>query len=276
MAGPRPQHKSSRMIAYHHRLRALAAVFAAAVLLAGCATIERLPAVPFAQAAHTKILDISDARFDVTDTKRITAIAAKAYERRDKFRPMGAPLYFLAISGGGDDGAFGARLLSGSSIGLGAQTVCAEGPGAFTGEVAAGMIADIGCSHVLVGHSERRVLYGEDDALVARKFAAALQYAVDHPEGVRALILSDSTTRGDDAPSGEVPYMLRGDAGLEVAYLAMDARPDLTPVLPALHVPALVIYGEQDEFIGRGIRRVIDGLPNRHVVCLRHNAIRNR
>jgi triosephosphate isomerase len=67
-----------------------------------------------------------------------------------------------------------ARQLAGSPIGVGAQDVCAEAQGAFTGEVAAAMLADIGCSHVLVGHSERRALYGEDDALVARKYVAAL------------------------------------------------------------------------------------------------------
>lgn len=67
-----------------------------------------------------------------------------------------------------------ARELSGSSIGLGAQDVCAEAQGAFTGEVSAAMLADVGCTHVLVGHSERRTLYGEDDALVARKYSAAL------------------------------------------------------------------------------------------------------
>ncbi len=66
------------------------------------------------------------------------------------------------------------RQVEGDSIAVGAQNVCAEAPGAFTGEVAASMLADIGCSHVIVGHSERRRLYGEDDALVARKFAAVL------------------------------------------------------------------------------------------------------
>jgi triosephosphate isomerase len=66
------------------------------------------------------------------------------------------------------------RELAGSMIGLGAQDLCAEAPGAFTGEVAAAMLVDVGCTHVLVGHSERRSLYGENDALVARKFAAAL------------------------------------------------------------------------------------------------------
>jgi triosephosphate isomerase (TIM) len=66
-----------------------------------------------------------------------------------------------------------ARQIKGSAIGFGAQDVSAEAQGAFTGEVSASMLADLGCSHVLVGHSERRALYGENDALVARKFAAA-------------------------------------------------------------------------------------------------------
>jgi len=66
-----------------------------------------------------------------------------------------------------------ARLLKSSSIALGAQSVCAEALGAFTGEVSAGMLKDVGCKYVLVGHSERRAIYKEDDALVARKFLAA-------------------------------------------------------------------------------------------------------
>jgi triosephosphate isomerase len=66
-----------------------------------------------------------------------------------------------------------ARLLKSSSVGLGAQSVCAESVGAFTGEVSAAMLKDVGCSYVIVGHSERRAIYKEDDALVARKFLAA-------------------------------------------------------------------------------------------------------
>ncbi len=64
-------------------------------------------------------------------------------------------------------------LLDGSRIALGSQDVCAEEGGAFTGEVSAAMLVDVGCSYAIVGHSERRALYGEGDALVARKFAAA-------------------------------------------------------------------------------------------------------
>lgn len=65
------------------------------------------------------------------------------------------------------------RLLKASSVALGAQSVCAESVGAFTGEVSAAMLKDVGCRYVIVGHSERRALYKEDDALVARKFLAA-------------------------------------------------------------------------------------------------------
>jgi len=66
-----------------------------------------------------------------------------------------------------------ARLLRGSSIELGAQDVCAESQGAFTGEVSAAMLKDVGCEYVIVGHSERRLIYRESDQLVARKFAGA-------------------------------------------------------------------------------------------------------
>ena len=68
-----------------------------------------------------------------------------------------------------------AARLAGTAMSLGAQDLCAEpGQGAYTGEVSAGMLRDVGCSHVIIGHSERRALFGETDALVARKAVAAL------------------------------------------------------------------------------------------------------
>jgi len=64
--------------------------------------------------------------------------------------------------------------LQGSSIALGAQDLADKaGTGAFTGEVSGQMLREVGCSHVIVGHSERRALYGETDAVVATKFKAA-------------------------------------------------------------------------------------------------------
>ncbi|MGH8401195.1 MAG: triose-phosphate isomerase, partial [Gammaproteobacteria bacterium] len=66
-----------------------------------------------------------------------------------------------------------ARLLKGSPLMLGAQDLCAEDNGAYTGEVSGPMLRDLDCRYVIVGHSERRSLYGETDPVVVRKFMAA-------------------------------------------------------------------------------------------------------
>jgi len=58
-----------------------------------------------------------------------------------------------------------------AAIGLGAQNVSDQAEGAFTGEVAASMLAEAGCGYVIIGHSERRALYAESDAQIADKFA---------------------------------------------------------------------------------------------------------
>lgn len=63
--------------------------------------------------------------------------------------------------------------LAGSSIAWGAQNLSEHAKGAFTGEVSASMLLDFGCTYVIVGHSERRSLYGESDDAVAKKYIAA-------------------------------------------------------------------------------------------------------
>lgn len=69
-----------------------------------------------------------------------------------------------------------AALLAGGRIALGAQNLCAEAEatGAYTGEVSAAMLLDVGCRYVIVGHSERRTYYSESDAVVAQKCQRAL------------------------------------------------------------------------------------------------------
>lgn len=67
------------------------------------------------------------------------------------------------------------QYLQGSPIAWGAQNVSGEAAGAFTGEISATMLQDFQCRYVIVGHSERRTLYGETDQQVGAKFAAALQ-----------------------------------------------------------------------------------------------------
>ena len=66
------------------------------------------------------------------------------------------------------------RLFGGKSLRLGAQDMHYEAEGAFTGAISAGMLKACGCNYVLVGHSERRELFYDDDAIVARKLNAAL------------------------------------------------------------------------------------------------------
>ena len=66
-----------------------------------------------------------------------------------------------------------AERLRGTPIAWGAQNVSEHAQGAYTGEVSAAMLAEFGCRYVIVGHSERRQLYGETDAQVAAKFSAA-------------------------------------------------------------------------------------------------------
>ncbi len=65
-------------------------------------------------------------------------------------------------------------MLDGNAIALGAQNVCNREAGAYTGEVSAAMLREAGCRYAIVGHSERRSLYGETDQLVAERFAMAV------------------------------------------------------------------------------------------------------
>jgi triosephosphate isomerase len=71
------------------------------------------------------------------------------------------------------------RKLEGSEIAWGGQTVNPREKGAHTGEVAASMLLDFACRYVLVGHSERRSIYGESDEDVAERFAAALEAGLE-------------------------------------------------------------------------------------------------
>ena len=68
--------------------------------------------------------------------------------------------------------------IRGSVVQLGGQNLSAEVQGAVTGEVCGDMLKDVGCGWVLIGHSERRQIFGESDELIAKKVAAGLKYGL--------------------------------------------------------------------------------------------------
>jgi triosephosphate isomerase len=103
---------------------------------------------------------------------------------------------------------------------LAAQNVAAQAEGAFTGEVSARMLANAGCRYVIVGHSERRRLFNEDDALLRQKLARAREagltpiYCLGETEQERVMNLTAATfVRQVDTLSEDPP-----DAPLAVAY----------------------------------------------------------
>jgi triosephosphate isomerase len=85
------------------------------------------------------------------------------------------------------------RKLAGSTARLAAQNVGAQAEGAFTGEVSARMLVDLGCRYAIVGHSERRALFGETDELVARKAGALLA------AGIRPIVCVGETLEQREA-----------------------------------------------------------------------------
>lgn len=104
-------------------------------------------------------------------------------------------------------------LLEGTDIGLGAQNMHWEGSGAFTGEIAPGMLAEL-CRFVILGHSERRALFGETDETVNRKVQAALAHGL-----VPIVCVGETLQENEAGLTGEVVgrQMRQGLANLTVA-----------------------------------------------------------
>ncbi len=108
--------------------------------------------------------------------------------------------------------------LSGSALAWGAQNVSEHAQGAYTGEVSAAMLAEFGCRYVIVGHSERRQLYGERDAQVAAKFAAVLG------AGMRPVLCVGETLEVRDAGRAEDEVGRQLDAVLAHSGVAAFAQ----------------------------------------------------
>jgi triosephosphate isomerase len=124
------------------------------------------------------------------------------------------------------------NLLAGTSIAFGAQDCSAHANGAYTGEVAASMLADVGCRHVIVGHSERRSYHQESDALVATKARAVLD------SGMMPIVCVGETLAEREA-----------GATVDVVFRQLDA---VLEVLPRERLQDIVVAYEPVWAIGTG------------------------
>ncbi len=156
--------------------------------------------------------------------------------------------------------------IAGTGLALGGQDCSPEAKGAFTGDVSAAMLADLGCRYVIVGHSERRQFRGETDAAVAKKAAAA------QAAGLHAIVCVGE--RGDERARGAAQTIVLGQmAGslpadidptrLVVAYepvWAIGSGRTPTPAeIAEIHGALRHWLGERFGSIGSGIRLLYGG-----------------
>lgn len=109
--------------------------------------------------------------------------------------------------------------LRGTAIALGAQNVYHESSGAFTGEVSAAMLLDLGCKYVILGHSERRHLLGESDADVNRKLRAALATEVAGQTLTPIVCVGELL---DEREAGQTAAVIRRQVEGSLAELTID------------------------------------------------------
>jgi triosephosphate isomerase len=132
--------------------------------------------------------------------------------------------------------------LAGSGIALGGQDCHAAPKGAYTGDISAEMLGDVGCSYVILGHSERRQGHGETDALVRRKIAAAWR------AGLAAILCVGETQRQRQA----------GEAVAVVSSQIAGSIPDNAAA------GSLVVAYEPVWAIGTGLTATIEDIAAMH------------
>jgi triosephosphate isomerase len=161
--------------------------------------------------------------------------------------------------------------LQGSALAMGAQNLFAQDSGAFTGEVSAPMLKDFDCRYVLVGHSERRQLFGENDAQVAAKFAAAQQHGL-----IPVLCIGESAAERDAGiteavVSRQVETVLKqvGAAAFGHAVIAYEpvwAIGSGTAATPenaqAVHAYIRAVVARADASVASGLRILYGGSVN--------------
>ena len=118
-----------------------------------------------------------------------------------------------------------AKALSASSIAVGAQDIYVEQQGAFTGEISASMLKDIGCSYALCGHSERRHVIGETDELICKKVAAAISGGVLPILCVGELIEERQADKTTEVVTRQIKSGLAGLSAAKVSAVTLAYEP---------------------------------------------------
>lgn len=164
------------------------------------------------------------------------------------------------------------ELAGGSAVNWGGQTLNPEPKGAHTGEVSAAMLLDWGCRYVLVGHSERRAVYGETDADVAARFAAALEAGLQPVLCCGETLEERESGNTESVVSRQIDAVLQesGVAGFGNAIVAYEpvwaigtgktATPDQAQ---AVHAFIRDKITAQDDTIGGQLRILYGGSVNR-------------
>lgn len=157
-------------------------------------------------------------------------------------------------------------------IRLGAQNVHWQESGAFTGEIAPGMLKSLGVRFVTVGHSERRTLFGEDDAVVARKTAAVLTAGMTPIVCVGESLEQREADETEQVIGSQVTAALRGLAPEQVASLVVAYEPiwaigtgrtaDADTAGAAISHLRNVISAAHDEAAGAAVRILYGGSVN--------------
>ncbi len=115
--------------------------------------------------------------------------------------------------------------LDGSTIRLGAQDVFWEPQGAFTGEVSPRMLVDVGCRFVIIGHSERRTLFGETDETVRRKLLAVLREPLTPIVCIGETLAERDANRTFDVITRQLTDGLQGLAGEQAGQVIVAYEP---------------------------------------------------
>ena len=117
------------------------------------------------------------------------------------------------------------EVVRGSTLGVGAQDMFWEKEGAYTGEVSAGMLAAAGCTHVILGHSERRQYFGETDDTVNRKLEVALEAGLTPITCVGEVIEEREAGLTEDVLRRQCSRAFRGISAEKAAKLVVAYEP---------------------------------------------------